>query len=57
MERAHLFLLRLSVRVNDMTCNVLHLGDLGETRINKKPNLTRLAQSWQRAMEKMGPLL
>lgn len=57
MERGHLFLLRLSVRADDMTCNVLDLGDTMETRKNEKPNLVRLALlSWQRAMEKMGPL-
>lgn len=43
MERGQLFLLRLSVRTNDMTRNMLDLGDLGETRMNKKPNLMRLA--------------
>lgn len=43
MERGHLFLLRLSVRADDMTCNVLDLGDTMETRKNEKPNLVRLA--------------
>lgn len=42
-DRGHLFLLRLSVRANDMTHNVLDLGDTMETRKNEKPNLMRLA--------------